>query len=636
MSRRRGRKVPIEAAEDGGAMREARLALRALAGVALLLLPTLLVGSEWREGALPGGDVRSLAIHPSDPDHVLAGTASGQVFRSRDGGESWAVAGSGLPFPGWVVSDLLVDIEDPGRVWAALRGVWGQEGFVAFSGDGGRTWSSRSEGLPRHQVYALASAPGSLYAATRRGVWGSRDGGESWTHLTAANPKIQKVTSLLVDPRNPQRLFAGTWRRAYRSDDGGATWYGVFDGMVLDSEVFSLHATPGETGEIWASTCGWVYRSRHLGDTWTRFQNGLKERRTPSFQALPSGAKLAGTVRGVYRSEDDGLSWQRVTPANLTALAIAHHAARPDRVFLGTEGAGVWRSLDGGLTFQPVNRGIHAVRIASLTAQGNEVIAAVRHSGPASGIYSSFDDGASYPLGPVRLPTVVGLASDGETVFAATEKGLYYRREDSWQQVEELGQRPVRQVVATNTRVLARNEDGVFLRPRPGDRFSKIAFDRGPVASAAVHEDVIWISSATEGLFRVGDDGSTRAATPIEKGKVYAVAGKLLMAGGGELWMRGGIDTPWQQLGNRLRFHSTGNAEYPLVVVESDGRARLLGADGRAPRDLALSVPARDLSAALIRGNRILLGTSGHGVLLTDMEPLTAAVPVGGGAQTSR
>ena len=56
--------------------------------------------------------------------------------------------------------------------------------------------------------------PGSVYAATRLGVWGSRDGGESWQHLTAGYSEIRKVTSLLVDPDDPQRIFAGTWRRA--------------------------------------------------------------------------------------------------------------------------------------------------------------------------------------------------------------------------------------------------------------------------------------------------------------------------------------------------------------------------------------------------------------------------------------
>ena len=410
------------------AVRAHRHGWLAVLGVALLSAAVPAEPSEWVVAELPGGDVRSLAIHPGDPDHLLAGTASGQVFRSTDGGASWHLPGPRLPFRGWVVSDLVFDPRQPSVVWAALRGAWGQDGLVAQSVDGGVSWRSRSSGMPGRQVYAMALTPDVVYAATRLGGWGTRDGGESWQHLTAAHPEIRKVTSLLIDPRDPERVFAGTWRRAYRSDDGGRSWRGVFEGMVLDSEVFSLHAVPGSDGEMWASTCGWVYRSTNRGASWRRFQNGLAERRTPSFQVLADGSKLAGTVAGVYRSDDDGASWHLVTPDDLVALAIEHHPDQPLRVFVATEGAGVWRSDDGGRSFHSSSRGLNAARIAALAAKDGEVIAAVRHSGPASGLYSSFDGGKSYPIGPVRLPTITALSASGAAVFAATEAGLFERR----------------------------------------------------------------------------------------------------------------------------------------------------------------------------------------------------------------
>ena len=589
-------------------------------GLALILLAVAVVeATEWTVAELPGGDIRSLAIHPIDPDHVVAGTASGQVFRSTDGGESWQAAGTRLPFRGWVVSDLVFEPDEPNKVWAALRSAWSQEGFVAVSTDGAKTWTKRANGLPGRQVYALALAPDAIYAATRFGVWASRDDGGSWQNLTAGHPEIRKVTSLLVDPENPQRVFAGTWRRAYRSEDGGRSWRGVFDGMILDSEVFSLHAVPGGGGELWASTCGWVYRSANLGGSWQRFSNGLAERRTPSFQVLPDGTKLAGTVAGVYRSDNGGSTWQLVTPKDLVALAIEHHPDRPDRIFVGTEGAGVWRSVDGGRTFEIASRGLNAARIAALAVNGGEVIAAVRHSGPVSGLYSSFDGGKSYPLGPVRLPTVVSLATTGDTVLAATDDGLFERRGDSWQRVEELGGQPIKQVVTDGRRVLVRAAAGLFLRSRSADPFAPLAFERGAASSVAVERDGIWISSTAGGLYRLTEDGMIASSTPIKKGRIHAVAGRLLIADADELWMRSDLDAAWQELGQRLRFHSTGDGDYPLLLVGSDGSARLMGERGRVDRVLGLTVPPQHLSAALVQGQRVVLGTSGYGVLMGEL-----------------
>src|SRR6202023_823425 len=255
----------------------------------------------WRTLSIWGGDVRSMAVAPDDPDLVLAGTSTGQLYISRNGGASWADAGAPFSFAGWVVSSLRWDPNHAGRLWVALWGVWGG-GQVAFSDDLGKSWVARSAGLPEEPVYSLALAPGRpgrVYAGTLSGVYGSEDDGASWRQLTGAEADIQKVTSLVVDPTRPDTVIAGTWRRAYRSDDGGHTWTGIFEGMVLDTEVFSFTPVPEHPGEIWASSCGWVYQTVDHGDHWVRFKD-FEERRTLSFAVAPDGRLLAGTVSGVF------------------------------------------------------------------------------------------------------------------------------------------------------------------------------------------------------------------------------------------------------------------------------------------------------------------------------------------------
>lgn len=595
----------------------------------------------WQSLPLEGADVRSLAIEPGHPDRLLAGTSAGQVYRTIDGGISWTDAGPSLPFPGWVVSSLRFETTAngfraagakdgaPPRLWAALWGIW-SGGHVASSDDLGATWASRSGDLPDIQVYAIAPVPGEegrLYAATAQGVWGTANGGKTWRHLTAALPEIGKVTSLLVDPHRPGTVFAGTWRQAYRSEDGGATWSGVFDGMVLDSEVFTL--TPGrEPGEIWASTCGWVYRTANLGATWKRYQQGLGERRTPSFAVLPDGRLLAGTVAGAYLSADGGLTWTLGSDPALAVLAVAVDPARPDRIVLGTEGSGIWISSraggDGGAAgegFRPANRGLGNLRIGALATLPAELLVAVNNAGPSSGLYSSKDGGRSFPdFSP--LPTVLDLALDADHAFAATERGLFERNGAAWMRRPEFGDRRVDQVARIGSRTLARTSTGLFeLRPvkspkGAGERFEPLLGKATP-RSAVLWSGALW-GSDEQSLFRLDEGVRTPIATPFPGGRLERSSAGLLYAGSGGAWLRTAPNQDWIELSNRpSKVFPTGDEHLAAVIATADA-AYLLdrGEDPARPtlRPLSLPFPVRDLTAAKVYEGRLLLGTSGYGV----------------------
>jgi hypothetical protein len=587
--------------------------------------PTL---SGWRTAPIWGADVRSVALHPDDPDTLLAGTSAGQLYLSDDAGRTWTETGLDTPLRGWVVSDLAWDPDHPGRLWAALWGVWGT-GTVVVSDDLGGLWQPRADGLPGGQVYTLAPVPGRpgrLYAGTRSGVYGTADGGAHWRPLTAALPEMHKVTSLLLDPASPDTVIAGTWQRAYRSDDAGATWRGVFDGMILDSEVFSLTRVPGRPQEVWASTCGWVYRSLDGGLSWSRRQEGLDTRRTPSFAALPSGRLAAGTVGGLYLSDDGGAHWRLATGRGLAVLDVA---VRGERVVLATEGSGVWISDDGAGTFRRSALGMTNVRVGAIARVGRELLVAVNHAGPASGIYSSTDGGRTFDKPTGALPTVLSLTVSGYRVFAGTERGLWERSGAEWRQVGEVGEQRIEQVAADGERVIARAAGGLW--ELADGRFRAADYHHGPARSAALVDRALWVTD-DRALYRLTAGANHTLEAPIAGGRLDPAAGGLLLSGAGGVWVGGG-EGGWRRLAEgAARVHPTGDPRYPALVVTADGAFLAEPASGLL-HPVALPVQPREVTAASLDGDRLVVGTSGYGLLLAEVAPpAPEPAPAGGGA----
>lgn len=589
-------------------------------------VPAAEIAGGWQRAPIWGADVRSLAAAPDDPDTVFAGTSGGQVYVSRDGGRTWDDAGASLPLPGWVISDLLFDPERPGRLWAALWGIWGS-GQVVVSDDGGSTWHGRGDDLAASQVYTLAAVPGRpdrLYAGTLSGVWSTDDAGLSWRRLTSNLPEVHKVTSLLVGP-GPDTVIAGTWERAYRSDDGGRTWRGIFEGMILDSEVFSLTPT-GRPGEIWASTCGWVYQTLDEGMTWKRYQEGFEQRRTPSFEALPGGRLLAGTVEGLHVSDDGGRHWRRVGPSGLAILDIEHHPRRPERVFLATEGSGVWVSNDGATTLERAARGMTNLHAAAMVRSGDSLLVAVNHAGPASGTYTSRDGGRTFSHGGASLPTVLGLAVHGPSVYAATERGLWERSGEDWRRIGEVGDVRVEQVLSEGGRLVARTADGLW--ELDGPRFRKVPYTHGPPKSAALAGGAVWVTDR-DALYRLTSAANDTLAAPFAGGDLKRFADGLMLSGKGGAWFRpvaGG--SSWVRLADGpARALPTGDPRYPALLVTGDSLALAEAGTGRLhPVDFPF--PTSLVSSSAVLGGRLFVGTSGQGLLWSDL-PRPAAPATG-------
>jgi photosystem II stability/assembly factor-like uncharacterized protein len=520
--------------------------MRKVLGFLAMLVVAAPVFGQWRRAALYGADVRALIIDPSRPDTLYVGTSGGEVYVSTDAGKSWQNPRNSVPFPGYVVDSLVVDRS--GRLWAASWGLWGG-GVIAVSEDSGKTWMRKDAGLEDFSVRAIAVDPHDddyVLIGGLTGVYRSRNAGCTWEKISDQ----ENVESVAIDPRTHERLFVGTWRQGYRSDDGGSSWTLINNGMVLDTDMFEITIDSNNPDNMWVATCGWVYNTKNSGDNWTRYKDGFNNRRVHDVELDPCDrdALYAGTVAGLYRSNDAGKTWYVVSDEDLVVNTIALHPQRPGRIILAIESDGVYVSNDSGKTFERSCQGLRNLTVTSVAVEPSEpkhVYAAVAFGGISSGIYESSDAGENWKkLSTTKLPSVLSLAvsDDAEMKFVAgTEKGFFWSTDGAeWTQAQPANA-PIRvdRIVRFNrARFFAATSDGVFTSRDGGKSWYRLA------DSADRSVDIA-----------VGTLGDKKA--------LFALTANGLMVFDGELWQPI-ADAPAK--GRTIAIRSLNDSQYVFVA----------------------------------------------------------------------
>ncbi|HET7348914.1 MAG TPA: glycoside hydrolase, partial [Acidobacteriaceae bacterium] len=288
------------------------------------------------------------------------------------------------------------------------------DGGVWKSIDYGRTWSPIFDHEDTQSIGAIAVAPSNdniLYVASGEGlhrpdlsvgdgIYRSDDAGKTWTHLGLREG--QQIPALAVDPTNPNHVFAAVLghpygpnpeRGIFRSDDGGKTWKKVLykddrtggSDVVIDpknprivyASLWEDTLGPWEDGNQYSGTNGGLFKSTDGGNTWKQLKNGLPDdlvqinvtvspARTTRLYAVLStkteGGYASGKGLGVYRSDDAGATWKKITDDPRPAMKIGGgdlsvpvaDPQDPDTVYVtsivtvrSTDGGKTWISLRG-------------------------------------------------------------------------------------------------------------------------------------------------------------------------------------------------------------------------------------------------------------------------------------------------
>ena len=399
-------------------------------------------GANWVAGSFGSGNanlrVMALAINPTSPDVLYAGTTNG-VYRSTNRGENWLIVAAGMNSR-WIEA-LAVDPQTPDTLYA------GADNGLYRSENRGNSWNWVSNDLYNHNVYAISIHPqstGTLYIGTRAGIHLSRNRGISWS---TANSGIMHTTvnTIAVDPQTAATLYAGTEMGLFRSTDRGTSWLT----KQTSIEVPNIHIValdPRDTKTVYAGTCCGLYQSKDQGDSWIFIGNDLSYGDILSLAIdplIPSNLYV-GTGRGISRSTDSGRHWSPINAGlnpsleNLEVRALAIDPTKVTTLYAGTAG-GVYRSTDQGDSWTAMNTGLLSQNrnIRSLVVDSKTPTKL--YAGTERGIFLSTDGGGHWEASSAGLEHyfINALILDPQkptTLYTATDGGFYRSTDsgDSW------------------------------------------------------------------------------------------------------------------------------------------------------------------------------------------------------------
>ncbi|HTT17664.1 MAG TPA: hypothetical protein VMG82_01885 [Candidatus Sulfotelmatobacter sp.] len=284
-----------------------------------LFLPTTLCDAQvpeslysdlhWRMvGPLRGGRTRAAAGVPSQPNVFYMAQVNGGVWKSDDYGRTW---------------NPIFDHESTQSIGA----------IAVAQSDPSIIYVASGEGLHRPDL------------SVGNGIYKSTDAGKTWVHLPGLRDG-QQIPALVVDPRDPNRLIAAVLghpygpseeRGVYRSTDGGQTWQEVIsrdentggsdveldpsNPDVVYASMWEAREGPWEDGNVFNGPGGGLFKSIDGGATWRQLKTGLPDDLSQIYVGVAPGdsKRLLATLAtasgklGVYRSDDGGESWSKIT-----------------------------------------------------------------------------------------------------------------------------------------------------------------------------------------------------------------------------------------------------------------------------------------------------------------------------------
>ena len=304
-----------------------------------------------------------IQLHPKNPDIIYVAT-NDYIYKTRDGGRSWANLSQGMSYSRVIA--MAIDPAYPATVYAGTKG-----DAVYKSHDGGQRWISMRSGLDDTTITSVVNQfvfdpddAQHMFLATTMGVFETKNGGEQWMKRMEGMKEVLMVVTLAMDQTRPSILYAGTSGGVYKSTDQAAHWEKVNNGLVPPDmlktsralNVTSIVVDPYEPDTVYAATLSGLYKTTDAAQAWKRIGVSLADQMIVAMVLDRSrqGIIYIAGRHGVHRSEDGGETWKLINSglATTNIRAIAQSTTDPRVFYAGTNGSGLYRSHDFGETWE--------------------------------------------------------------------------------------------------------------------------------------------------------------------------------------------------------------------------------------------------------------------------------------------
>ena len=435
--------------------------------------PALIKSLQWRlVGPFRGGRCVAVAGHPTQPQTFYMGTTGGGVWKTTDGALSWQNISDGF-FKRASVGALAISQSDPNVLYvgmgeSTIRGNVSHGDGVYKSVDGGETWTHCGLAETRNigEVKIHPTSPDLVYVAalghahgpnTERGVYRSKDGGQTWEQVLKRDENAGAV-DLSLDPHNPRVIYVSLWeaRRGahymvsggpgsglFKSTDGGDTWTELTRNEGMPEGTISkigIAVSPAQRGRVWAqieAEEGGLFRSDDAGKTWERLceDRNLRQRAWYYTHIFPD-PRDAETVWALnvecWKSTDGGKNFERVGVPHGDNHDLWIDPQNTQRIIEGNDGGAIV-SFNGGLHWtsiynQPTAEMYHTI---SDSQQPYRLYAAQQDNTtitvPSKSNIGAITHGETYAIGGGESGYIAIRSDDPNIVFAGSYLGMITR-----------------------------------------------------------------------------------------------------------------------------------------------------------------------------------------------------------------
>ncbi|MBL30737.1 MAG: glycosyl hydrolase [Flavobacteriaceae bacterium] len=607
--------------------------------------------------AFLSGRIADIAIHPVDQNTWYVAVGSGGLWKTINSGTTWTPLFDEQS--SYSTGCVTIDSNNPSTVWLGTgENVGGRH--VAYgdgiyrSDDGGKSWKNmglkNSEHIseilvhPHNSDIVWVAVQGPLWnKGGERGFYKTSNGGKTWKK-TLGNNTWTGVTDIMIDPRNPDVLYAATWDRhrtvaalmgggpgsgIFKSLDGGETWKKLYRGLpndrdsngdgeinedddpVINMGKIGLAISPQDPDVVYAAielqrTKGGVYRSEDQGESWKKMSDAVAGATGPHYyQELYASPhkfdRLYLMNNRVLTSEDGGDNFVQLKEKDKHSdnHVILFKDDDPDYLMIGTD-AGIYESFDLAETWRYIKN-------LPLT-QFYKV--AVNNQKPFYHIFGGTQDNGSAG-GPSATDEIEGisnnhwyktLGADGHQsatdpefnniIYAETQKGGMHR-------------------------VDLITGDQVFIQPQPGmnDPYERYNWDAPIIVSPHKPSRIYFASQRVWKSDNRGDDW-TPISGDLTRNEERI---KLPIMGRQQSW-----DNPWDVKAMSTYNTITSLSESPLkegliYAGTDDGYIQVTSNDGKTWKKIPvtkLGLPARsfvnDIKADLFDENTVYVSLDNH------------------------